>query len=97
MISYEKIDKSEGIDFNKSKDSIKCMICNYHYFKDIGFKYQPYVCNACHNFSMGVQNLSDFFIVTIENIDYRLYTTGVDKKTAVFILKNSDLSDKGAL
>ena len=73
------------------------MICNYHYFKGIGFKYRPYVCNACHDFSMGVQNLSDFLIVTIKNIDYRLSTTGVDKNAAVFILENSDLSDKGIL
>ena len=87
MISYERIDKNEGIDFNKSKDSIKCMICNYYYFKDIGFKYQPYVCNACHDFSMGVQVLSDFFIVTVGNIDYRVYIANVDKKNSSKYLK----------
>ena len=53
--------------------------------------------NACHYFSMNVQNLSNFFVVTIKNVDYRLYITGVDKKAAVFIFKNSDLSDKGVL
>ena len=73
------------------------MICNYYYFKDIGFKYQPYVCNGCHNFSMTVQNLSVFFVVTIKIVDYRVYITGVYKKAAVFIFKNSDLSDKGIL
>ena len=78
MISYERIDRSEGIDFNKRENSVKCMICNYYYFKDLGFKYQPYVCNGCHDFSMTVQNLSD-------------------KKAAVFIFKNSHLSDKGVL
>ena len=92
MISYERIDKSEGIgegiDFNKGENSVKCMICNDYYFKDIGFKYQPYVCNGCHDFSMTVQNLSDFFVVNI---------TGVDKKAGVFILNNSDLSDKDIL
>ena len=97
MISYERIDKSEGIDFNESKNSIKCMIFNYHYLKDIGFKCQPYVCNACHDFSMGVQILSDFFIVTVKNIDYRVYMATIDKKTAVNILNNSNLSDKGVL
>ena len=59
MISYERIDKSEGIDFNKGENSVKCIICNNYYFKDIGFKYQSYVCNGCHDFSMTVQNLSD--------------------------------------
>ena len=44
-----------------------------------------------------VQNLSDFFVVTIKNVDYTTYILGVDKKAAVFILKNSDLSDKGIL
>ena len=84
MISYERTDKSEFIDFNKGENSIKCMICHYCYFKD-SFKYQPYVCNACHEFSMIIQNLSDFFVVTIKNVDYRVYITGVDKKAAVFI------------
>ena len=97
MISYERIDKSEGIDFNKGENSVKYMICNYYYFKDIGFKYQPYVCNGCHDFSMTVQNLSDFFFVTIKNVDHRVYITGVDKKAAIFILKDFDLSDTGVL
>ena len=60
MISYERIDKSEGIDFNKGENSVKCMICNYCYFSD-GFKCQPYICNNCRDFSMAVINLSDFF------------------------------------
>ena len=68
MIWYEGIDKSEDIDFNKTKDSVKCIICNYYYFKDIGFKYQPYVYNACHDFNMIVQDLKDFSIVTILKI-----------------------------
>ena len=87
MSFYKRIDCREGIDFNKGENSVKCMICNYWYFKDIGFKYQPYVCNGCHDFSITVQILSDFFVLTIKNVDYRVYITGVDKKTAVFILK----------
>ena len=38
MTSYERIDRSGGIDFDKSKDSVKCMIFNYFYFKG-DFKY----------------------------------------------------------
>ena len=45
MLQYERIDISEGIDFDKSNKSVKYMICHYRYFKYIGFKHQPYVCN----------------------------------------------------
>ena len=91
MISYERIDKSEDIDFNKGENSVKCIICCYYYFKDISFKYQPYVCNGCHDF------LSNFFILSIKGVDYRVYIANVDKKDAVNILNSSDLNDKGVL
>ena len=94
MISYEIIDCGKFI--NHSGKGVKCMICHYSYFSD-GFKYQPYVCNGCHEFSMTVMNLSDFFVVTIKGVDYRVYISGVDKKGAVFILKNSELGNNGIL
>ena len=79
MISYERNDYGEGIDFSQSDKSGKCMICNYCYFSD-GFKYQPDICNGCHGFSMTVQSLSDFFILSVKNVDYRVYIVGVNKK-----------------
>ena len=48
MLEYDRIDISEGIDVNKTNAS-KEYICNYWYFKDIGFKYEPYLCNGCHD------------------------------------------------
>ena len=80
MISYERIGRTKEIDFNKGDNSIKCMICSYYYFKDIGFKYQPYVCNECHDFSMTIMNLSEFFILNIMDDDYRVYISNIDKK-----------------
>ena len=84
MISYERIDYSESIDFGKGENSVKCMICNYFYFS-IGFKYPPYFCNACRDISMSVQNLSDLFILSIKNVDYRVYISGADKKKLLFL------------
>ena len=46
-----RLDISEGIDLNKSKE---CMICYYWYFKDIGYKYQPHVCKKYRDLSMVV-------------------------------------------
>ena len=34
MISYKRIDKSDSIDFNKTKESKECMICHYFCFSD---------------------------------------------------------------
>ena len=50
MLEYERIDISEGIDFDKTNKSVECMICHYCYFKAIGIKYQLYVCNGYHDF-----------------------------------------------
>ena len=97
MIQYERIDISEGIDFNKTSKSLECMISHYWYFKDVGFKYQPYVCNRCHDFSMIVQNLSDFVILSIKNVDYRCYIVGMDKIDAINLLNNSVLNNKRVL
>ena len=67
MIIYERIiDCSEGIDLDKSKESIKCTICNYYYSR---MDYQPYVCNGCHDFSMKIMELSDFFILNADGND----------------------------
>ena len=89
--NYEKI-----TGYNNKKDGVKCMICNHYYFKD-NFNYQLHVCNKCHDFSMTVMNLSDFFILNIKNNDYRVYISNIDKKQAIIILKKSNLDDKGVL
>ena len=65
--------------------------------KDIGFKYQAYVCNGCHDFSKIVQNLSDFVILSIKNVDYGYDNVGIDKKDAISLLNNSVLDSKGVL
>ena len=49
MLQYEKIDVSEGIDTNKTSASKECMLCQYWYFKDVGFKFEPHVYNKCHD------------------------------------------------
>ena len=52
MLQYDRIDASERIDINKTNESKVCMFCHYWYFKDVGYKFQPYVCNGCHAVSM---------------------------------------------
>ena len=49
MLEDDRIDISEGIDVNKTSASKECDICHFWYFKGIGFKYEPYFCNGCHD------------------------------------------------
>ena len=97
MLQYERIDISEGIDFDKTNKSVECIICHYWYFKDIGFKYRPYVCNGCYDFSMIVQKLDDFVIVKVTGIEYRCCVVNMSKKDAFSLLNNSVLDNKGVL
>ena len=46
--AIRKNDASEGIDTNKASLSEGCMPCHYWYFKDVGFTFEPHVCNKCH-------------------------------------------------
>ena len=49
ILEYDRIDISEEININKTNASEKCDICHYWYFLDKNFKYEPYICNGCHN------------------------------------------------
>ena len=66
MLQYERIDISEGMDFDQSDKSTEYMICHYCYFKDIDYKYEPHVCNKCHDVLMVVDDLKNFMILNIK-------------------------------
>ena len=57
MLEYKKIDISEGIGVNKTNLLKECDICHYWYFKEIGFKYEPYHCNRYHDLMQKVRAL----------------------------------------
>ena len=65
MLEYDRIDISEGIDVNKTNASKECDICHYCYFKDIGFKYKPYLCNGCHDLTQKAMMLLFFMLKEI--------------------------------
>ena len=71
MMQYERIDVSERIDLNKTSASEECMICNYWYFLDIGYKYEPNVCNKCHDISVMAYELENIAILNVKGVDYR--------------------------
>ena len=47
MLYFDRIDISEGIDVNKTSASKESDICQYRYFLNKDFKFQPNICNRC--------------------------------------------------
>ena len=93
MLYYDRIDVSEGIDVNKTRESKECDICHYWYFLDKGFKFQPDVCNGCHDILIMSMNLSDIAILNIHSADHRIISR-IRKREAVNLLQNIDLNEK---
>ena len=73
ILEYDRTDISEGIDVNKTNASKECDICHYWYFKDIGFKYEPYLCNGYYGLMQKAMNFNDVAIVSVKGSDYRIH------------------------
>ena len=73
MLEYYRIDISEGIDVNKTNASKECDICHCWYFKDISFKYEPYLCNDCHDLMRKAVNFNDVASDYVKWSAYRIH------------------------
>ena len=60
----------EGISVNKTSALKECDICQYWYFLNYSFKFQPNVCNKCHDFLMMSINLSNIASLNSKGSDY---------------------------
>ena len=94
MLEYDRIDISERTDAKKINASKECDICHYWYFKDIGFKYEPYLCNGCHGLMQKAINFNDAAIVSTKESDYRIQFCYISKDGAINIMKHSNLNEK---
>ena len=93
MPEYGRIDISEGIDVNKTNLSKECDICHYWYFKDIGFKYEKYLCNGCHDLMQKVMSFNNVAIVYVKQ-NYRIHFWYMSKNDVIKIMNGSNLDDK---
>ena len=97
ILQYHRINILEGIDINKTSEWKECMLCHYWYFKDIGYKFQPYVCNGCHAVSMLAYELKNIAVLNAKGVDYRCILWCISKNDVVDRLNNSMLENKGVL
>ena len=62
MIYHDRIDISEGTDVNKTSSSKDYDVFHCWYFLNCSFKFQPNVCNRCHDLLLMSVNISDIAI-----------------------------------
>ena len=79
MLQYDRINISEGADFNKTDASKERMICHYCYFKDICYKFEPHVCSGSHDILMMAYELENIVILNVKGVGYRWVLWAVTK------------------
>ena len=67
------------------------------FFKGIGFKYEPYLCNGCHGLMQKPLNFNNVGIVSVKGSDYRIPFRYMSKDDAITIMKNTNLNEKSGL
>ena len=56
------------------------------------FKFQPYVCNICHDLLVMFMNFSNIAILEIKNADFCCIIIGIRKSEAIKLLQSIDLT-----
>ena len=67
------------------------------YFLDKNFKYEPYLCNGCHDLMQKAINFNNVAVVSVKGSDYRIHFWYMSKNDAINIMKNSKLHEKSRL
>ena len=94
MLYYDRINISERIDANKTSASKDYDICHYWYFLNYSLRFQPNLCNRCHDLLMMSINLSNIAILNIKSSDYRCIISLISKHEAIKLMQNADLTKR---
>ena len=99
MLEYNRIDIWKGIDVNKTNLSKEFGIFHYWYIKNIkniGFKYEPYLCNGFHDVMQKAMSFNNVAIAYVQGNAYRIHFWYMGKDDAINIMNGSNLVDKRA-
>ena len=73
------------------------MLSHYSNFKDAGFKFEPHVCNKCHDILMTAYELKNIAILNVKGYNFRCILKDISRDESVNRLNNSVLEDEGVL
>ena len=94
MLEYDRVDISEGIDVNKTNLSKECELCHCWYFKNIGFKYEPYLCNGCLNLMQKAMSFNNVAFAYVKGNAYIIHFWYMSRDDTINIMNGSNLVDK---
>ena len=66
-------------------------------YKNVGFKFEPHVCNKYHDTLMTAYELKSIAVLNVKGVDFRCILWGISRDETVSRLNNSMLDDKGIL
>ena len=97
MLEDDRIGISEGADVSKTSLSKECNICHYWYFKDISSKYEPYLCNGCHDLMQKARSFSNIAGVYVNKSACRIHFGYMSKDDTTNIMNSFNLVDKSGV
>ena len=63
-----RIDVRKGIAVNKTSSSRKCIIGQYPYFLEVNCRFQPEVCDTCHDLMKKAMSFNAVAILSVKEI-----------------------------
>ena len=93
MLQYKKKKKI----FQKELMLKEYELCHYWYFKDVGFKFEPHVCNKCQDVLMTAYELKNIAILNVKGVDFTCILWVISGDKAVNRLNDYVLEDRGVL
>ena len=93
-MQHDRTDASKVIHANKTDSLRERIICHYWYFPKINFRFQPKVCDVCHDTTQKSMNFDVFAIATIGRNYYSILFWFISKDEGVSRMNNDILNEK---
>ena len=97
MLQYEKSDFSEVIDVKKTIALKECELCHYWFFKNVGCKFEEFVCNGCHDLLTIAYSSENIAILNAKGAPFRCILWAISGDEGLRRLNSSEIENKSVL
>ena len=97
MLQYEKSDFSEVIDVKKTIALKECELCHYWFFKNVGCKFEEFVCNGCHDLLTIAYSSENIATLNAKGAPFRCILWAISGDEGLRRLNSSEIENKSVL